>query len=159
MKIVKLIVWASFLVYLAVVAGLVFFSRYRVGAVADVSIWEYARFQMNIVPFKTILEYIKVYFDGSMSKSIPLSNLIGNLIMFFPWGIYLPLFFKNLKQWKKYILVTVGLLLGIELVQFFARLGSFDIDDLILNLAGAMLGFLLWKTRILQWFEKLYRSW
>lgn len=159
MKIVKLIVWASFLLYLAVVAGLVFFSRYRVGDVADVSIWEYARFQMNIVPFKTILEYIKVYYDGSMSKIVPLRNLIGNLIMFFPWGIYLPLFFKNLKQWKKYILVTVGLLLGIELVQFFARLGSFDIDDLILNLAGAMLGFLMWKTRILQWFEKLYRSW
>jgi glycopeptide antibiotics resistance protein len=46
-----------------------------------------------------------------------------------------------------------------EAVQLFMRLGSFDIDDLILNLAGAMLEFLMWKTRLLQRFEKEYRSW
>lgn len=158
MKIVKLIVWASFLVYLAVVAALVLFSRYRVGF-DDLSIWEYARFHMNIIPFKTILGYIKVYFDGSMSKSIPVRNLVGNLLLFFPWGIYLPLLSQKMKQWKIYMVITVATLLGIELVQFFAKYGSFDIDDLILNLAGAMLGFFMWKTRILKWVERLYRSW
>ena len=153
-RIVKFIVWVSFFVYLAVVAGLVFFSRYRVGFFEDISIWEYARYQMNLVPFKTILEYIKAYYDGSMSKIIPLRNLIGNLIMFFPWGIYLPLLFEKTKHWKKYMVITVGMLLGVELVQFFGRLGSFDIDDFLLNLAGAMLGFCIWKTKILQWLEK-----
>ncbi|MBR6643930.1 MAG: VanZ family protein [Lachnospiraceae bacterium] len=154
-KTVKFVVWTSFFVYLAVVAGLVFFSRYRVGFFEDISIWEYARYQMNLVPFKTILEYIKAYYDGSMSKIVPLRNLIGNLIMFFPWGIYLPLLFDKMKHWKKYIIVTIATLFGIELVQFFGRLGSFDIDDLILNLIGAMLGFCVWKTKLFRWLERM----
>lgn len=154
-KIVKFLVWASFFVYLAVVAGLVFFQRYRVGLMEDVSLWEYARYQMNLVPFKTISGYIKAYYDGSMSKIIPLRNLVGNLIMFFPWGIYLPLLFEKTGRWRKYVVITVAILLGVELVQFFGRLGSFDVDDLVLNLTGAMLGFCVWKTKILRWLERL----
>ena len=113
---------------------------------------------MNLIPFKTIAGYSKAIFDGSMNLDIPVINLLGNLLMCFPWGIYLPLLCEKMKHWKKYLVVTIVFLLGIELVQFFTRRGSFDIDDLILNLAGAMLGFLMWKTRILQWFERLYRS-
>lgn len=143
-KLATFIIWASFFVYLAVVADLVFF-RYRIGFGADVSIWKYARYQMNLVPFKTIFGYIKAIFTGSMNLNIPVTNLLGNLLMFFPWGIYLPLFFKNLKVWKKYLVVTIVVLLGVELAQFFTMLGSFDIDDLILNLTGAMLGFFCGK--------------
>lgn len=153
-RIVKFIVGASFFLYLAVVAGLVFFRRYRAGFFGDVSIWEYARYQMNLVPFKTILGYIRAYYNGSMSKIIPLRNLIGNLVMFFPWGIYLPLLFEKTRYWKKYLVITIIVLFGIEVVQFFGRLGSFDIDDLILNLVGAMIGFMLYKTKLLRWLEK-----
>ena len=64
------------------------------------------------------------------------------------------LLFEKTKHWKKYTVITVGMLLGIELVQFFGRLGSFDIDDFLLNLAGAMLGFCIWKTKIFQWLDK-----
>ena len=156
-RILKMIVWVSFTFYLLAVFYLVFF-RYHRGFISELSLWEYVRFQMNLVPFKTIVGYIKAIVDESMNLNIPVTNLLGNLLMFFLWGIYLPLFFENLKRWKAYVPVTIGLLLGIELVQFFTRRGSFDIDDLILNLAGAMLGFLMWKTRIFQWFEKLYRS-
>ena len=155
-RILKMIVWASFAFYLLVVFYLVFF-RYHRGFISELSLWEYARFQMNLIPFKTIAGYSKAIFDGSMNLDIPVTNLLGNLLMCFPWGIYLPLLCEKMKHWKKYLAVTIVFLLGIELVQFFTRRGSFDIDDLILNLAGAMLGFLMWKTRILLWFEKLYR--
>ena len=117
---------------------------------------EYARFHMNLIPFRTIGEYIRAIFDGSMNLSIPIQNLFGNLLLFFPLGIYLPLFFKKLKSWKKYMVTIFIILLGIELVQIFTRRGSFDVDDLILNVSGAMIGCLLWKTRILQWLEKVY---
>lgn len=153
-KIVKILVWASFFGYLTAVAGLVFFRRYRVGLTEDISLWEYARYQMNLVPFKTILEYIRAYYDGSMSKIIPLRNLIGNLIMFFPWGIYLPLLLEKTRRWNKCVVITVAMLLGVELVQFLGRLGSFDIDDLILNLTGALMGFMLYKTKIFFRLEK-----
>ena len=53
-RIVKFIVWASFFVYLAVVAGLVFFSRYRVGFIEDVSIWEYLCFLKRLSTGKNI---------------------------------------------------------------------------------------------------------
>lgn len=157
-KIIKYLTWTSFGVYILAIAYLVFF-RYRRGFVSELSIWDYARFQMNLVPFRTITEYIKAIVDDSMNLDIPVTNLFGNLLMFFPWGMYLPLFWKRFKQWKRYLAVTLITLLVTEAVQLFMRLGSFDIDDLILNLAGAMLGFLMWKTRLLQWFEKEYRSW
>lgn len=157
-RILKFLVCGSFAIYSMVVIHIVFFW-YRSGAWSNMSMVQYALFQMNLVPFKTISGYVKVIFDGSMNLSIPIQNLGGNLFMFFPLGIYLPLFVEKKKVWKKYLGTVLLFLLGIELVQFVTRRGSFDVDDLILNLAGAMLGFLMWKTRLLQWFEKEYRSW
>jgi glycopeptide antibiotics resistance protein len=42
------------------------------------------------------------------------------------------------------------LLLSVELIQLITRRGSFDIDDLILNMFGALVGFIAWKTKLVQ---------
>lgn len=107
---------------------------------------EYALFQMNLIPFKTIAEYISAIFTGSMNLDIPIKNLVGNLLMFAPMGIFLPVLFAKIKSWKKYCTVVVAILLGIEVIQFLTKRGSFDVDDLILNMTGALLGFWAWSV-------------
>ena len=150
-KAFKIFVAGTFVVYVLVLFRLVFMGSR--GFWRDMSIWEYAMARMNLVPFKTITGYIKAIINNSMNLSIPLMNLFGNLLMFLPMGMYLPLLFKKLDSWKKYLIAIIAMLLGVELVQLLTKLGSFDIDDLILNMSGAVIGFALWKTTLVQWLK------
>ena len=70
-----------------------------------------------------------------------LLNLIGNVTMFIPLGIVWPAVFKSLNTHKKVIMAGLGVSLCIEILQlpFYGR--SSDIDDLILNSAGYIIGY------------------
>ena len=73
-----------------------------------------------------------------------LVNLIGNTAMFVPLGIVWPAVFKKLDSHLKVILAGVGVSLAIEILQlpFYSR--ASDIDDLILNSAGFVMGYGIW---------------
>lgn len=137
------IIKASILVYVLVLIYLLYGGNR--GIWSNMSTIEYALFQMNLIPFKTIGEYIVAIFDGSINLYIPVTNLVGNLFMFFPMGMYVPLFFEKVNSLKKYTITMSVILLIIELTQFISRRGSFDIDDFILNMTGAIIGFGIWK--------------
>lgn len=83
-----------------------------------------------------------------MNRDIPIKNLLGNFVLFLPMGIFLPILFKRLSIFKKYIITIILVLLLIEIIQVITRLGSFDIDDLLLNLLGAILGFSIYKLLV-----------
>jgi glycopeptide antibiotics resistance protein len=70
-----------------------------------------------------------------------LLNLIGNTAMFIPLGIVWPAVFKKLNTHRKVITAGAGVSLIIELIQlpFYNR--ATDIDDLILNSAGFIIGY------------------
>ena len=106
---------------------------------------EYLRAFTNFVPFETISLYVSALFSGRMNIDIPIKNLAGNLLMFLPLGFYLPYFAKKIMGIGKFILFSVAILLLIEAIQLLTMTGSFDIDDLILNLAGAIVGFFIFK--------------
>lgn len=144
----KIVFKSIFAMYLAVLLYLLF-GGYR-GGWSNMSIAEYALLQMNLIPFKTISEYIMAIFTGSMNLSIPVMNLLGNLLMFMPMGFFAPLFLRRIKNWNSYILFIIGTLLNIEFLQFITKRGSFDVDDLILNFIGAVLGYILWNTKLVQ---------
>lgn len=95
----------------------------------------------NLVPFKTITLYI------SRQDRVTIVNLLGNLVAFAPMGIFLPLLFKKQNKLKNFILTNIAIILTIESLQFLSLSGSFDIDDLILNLLGALLIYRLYKIR------------
>ena len=139
----------SLVLYLSILF-LLLFVRYRGSWWMDVTPFEYAKMHMNLIPFKTIGGYVAAIFDGSMNLNIPLENLLGNLFLFFPLGIYLPLFGKREDTLKNFLCSTVSVIFIIEFAQFLTKRGSFDIDDFILNLAGALLGYLIWRSRIVQ---------
>ena len=89
--------------------------------------------QINPVPLVYLLDYLIV--------GEAVLNVVGNTAMFVPVGIIWPAVFKKLDSHKKVIVAGVGFSLSIEILQlpFFDRVT--DIDDLILNSAGFLIGY------------------
>ncbi|MCM3708886.1 VanZ family protein [Cytobacillus firmus] len=84
--------------------------------------------------------------NGSMNLIIPIKNLAGNVSAFLPMGIFLPYFFKVLNRLKSFTISMTAMILSVEIIQLVTRRGSLDIDDFILNMIGALIGFGLWKA-------------
>lgn len=101
---------------------------------------------LNVVPIKhTALSYR--WLDHSSFKDLFnfYSNLIGNILLFIP----LPLILASVlhvASIRKIMLVAVSISLFIEAVQYIFKLGVADIDDILLNVAGAVVGVLLMKA-------------
>lgn len=143
-RIFRILLSITFILYLAAVSYLLFFGTRGISW-SGMNLFEYIKTSSNFIPFKTINFYLSSILNSSINKSIPLKNLVGNLILFIPMGIYLPYFLKKLNRVWAFIIVLILLLFLIELTQVVTRRGSFDIDDFILNMLGSMLGFGLWK--------------
>lgn len=106
----------------------------------------------NFIPFKTIHFYL---FLANINLNIRIENLVGNIIGFGPFGFLFPLLIKNFRNFKVIILLTFCLSLTYEILQLLFDLGSFDVDDLILNTTSGFLGYLLFKlTRLFLIFKK-----
>ena len=92
--------------------------------------------EYNIVPIKATLQMIR-----GLSPLRLIENLAGNIILFIPFGILLPLAFKI--EWKT---IFLGCLVScfIEAVQFAFAMGAADVDDIILNTLGAVIGYLIY---------------
>ena len=70
-------------------------------------------------------------------------NLAGNVVMFVPLGALLPAANGKLRKFFRTFFACAGLILVVEVLQLFTLLGSFDVDDIILNLSGMLVGFIL----------------
>lgn len=92
----------------------------------------------NLVPFRTIFSYAKVVKQG-----YAFANLFGNIFTFLPFGFLLPLVYEKINKFWMIVLHALWLSLGIEIFQLVTQFGVFDIDDMILNTLGAILGYFL----------------
>ncbi len=91
----------------------------------------------NLIPLKTIFINIQ-----SLSGWHDLSNLVGNIVAFIPFGMFLLLLFKNKRiSFIGVLALSLSLSLYLECLQVVFSLGIFDVDDLILNTFGGLLGF------------------
>ena len=97
----------------------------------------------NIVPFKNTIEYI----TGSdrFNLDIIINNTLGNILIFLPLGIFLPLLFKKYNRFTKVIVASTVISFSIEIFQLVLKIGQFDIDDVILNTVGSIIGFFFIK--------------
>jgi glycopeptide antibiotics resistance protein len=111
--------------------------------------------RLNMVPvLNTATYYINALHDHDDNALLhALENIIGNLILLIPLGILLPCIFRSARSFKSVLTTCLICSSSIELIQFFLRqIGTFrtvDIDDLILNTIGGMLGWLIY-TKIIQ---------
>ena len=90
-------------------------------------------FRTNLVPFVNLGDY--------EIKSEMLLNLIGNCAMFIPTGIIVPLLYPRLKSFKKTVLTGFLISLTIDIIQLPFAVRCSDVDDLILNTAGCIIGY------------------
>lgn len=107
----------------------------------------HAESAVNLVPFKTIRNYwlmVEQYGIGG-GQRIWWQNLAGNLVLFLPMGCLLPLLFPRFRSFFRTVLFTALLVICVEALQLLTFTGSCDIDDLILNLTGCVLGYLFYK--------------
>lgn len=98
--------------------------------------------QANFIPFKTILPYLLGY-KGWIIAGI---NLVGNVGLLVPIGFIAPFIFRNM-TWKQSLILAVVSGLAIEGMQVLFQVGIFDIDDVILNALGVIIGY--WVCKVL----------
>lgn len=77
------------------------------------------------------------------SQPDSLFNIIGNIVMFLPFGVFAALLWRG-SGWKRALALGLGITCGIECWQLFVG-RYFDIDDIILNTLGVFCGYLLWR--------------
>jgi len=94
----------------------------------------------NTKPFSTIRLF---YNSRRMNTEYKTNNLLGNFIGFLPLGLLLPIIIPWFRNGFKIMFSGFLISLGYETIQLLTGLGVFDIDDLILNTAGAFAGILL----------------
>jgi glycopeptide antibiotics resistance protein len=92
--------------------------------------------EANFWPFRTILAYL----GGEPMSLIALLNLVGNVALFVPIGFLVPFVYRGVR-WRTSLVLAVGAGLVIEGMQVVLGVGIFDIDDVILNSLGVMVGY------------------
>lgn len=105
-------------------------------------------YSYNLVPFYTIKKYI-IHYDH-FNFDIWFKNLFGNIVLFMPIGLFLPLLNKKYSRGLVLTAASIMLITIVEMTQMLTRVGSFDIDDIILNTFGALLGLLSMKLLVRQ---------
>ena len=92
---------------------------------------------VNLIPFKTIVEYIR---RSNTIVGISLTNVLGNILLFVPMGILLPIVFRYCHKLLNSLIIGAVISIMIETLQFFLGRNA-DIDDVLLNIAGTIVGF------------------
>ncbi|MFN6374623.1 MAG: VanZ family protein [Chitinophagia bacterium] len=94
----------------------------------------------NLIPFQTI----GAYFDGHKGFLIASINLLGNVLLLVPLGFLFP-FVLSIFNWPVILFLSIFSGLAIEILQLILKVGIFDIDDVILNALGVILGFIFFN--------------
>ena len=139
--------WVLFGVYCTVLFFILFVrERFDIGH----PYWEQVRMSVDLVPFRTICGNISCMIQGTNKYMIRHSaiELLGNIALFMPYGFCAPRLFGRSRRFGTFILLSLGILLCVETIQVLTLRGSFDIDDIILNMSGAVIGFSLPKKRV-----------
>lgn len=147
----RLLVLALYIPYLFVLLKVILF---KFGSVDILFLWQQRQStlenpayiqnrleQANFIPFSSIQQNIH-----RLHNPHDLINLIGNIAIFIPNGILICLLAKNKCIWV--FISSFALSLGLECSQIIFSMGSFDVDDLILNTSGGILGY--WALQVVK---------
>lgn len=122
-----------FAVYVLLVIYFLFFAEMTGRTISD------RTYHYNLILFKEIKRFI-VYHE-QLGWFAVLANLLGNILIFVPFGMMIPFLTKHFKKFWSVVLLTFELSFIVELVQLVTKVGSCDVDDILLNTIGGMFGF------------------
>lgn len=136
--------YVLFLLYCGLMLWLLLARRPNVAGV-PFSVYFHTHF--NPVPLRTIRRFSRLLKPPVRPYllRIAIRNLLGNIVLFIPLGYFLPAVSASLRKFYLTFLSVVIIITTIELAQLFFMVGTCDIDDLILNLLGASLGYGLFR--------------
>jgi len=121
---------------LAVLIRFVFYPFFKVNGQAQPLVIDPDKLfppRINCIPFRNIIDY--------EIRREAVINIIGNICLFIPTGILLPILYRRLDSFRKVLSAGAGLSLVIEIIQLLLPNSVTDIDDLILNTAGVAIGY------------------
>lgn len=142
----RIVAWFLFLVYFTVLFYFLFFSESLGRGFSE------REYQYNLVPLKEIGRFLK--YAHILGKKAVWLNLAGNVIAFMPFGFFLPVFSRRCKEIWYVLLYSFELSLLVETIQLVTKVGSFDVDDLLLNTIGGVCGYLVYGS-----LQKIRRKW
>ncbi len=126
------VVWTVFVLYLVLLLKLLLLSR-PLGS----------EHSLNLIPFATISNY--VFSPSAVVKRFAVVNVIGNIVAFVPLGAFLPLVGRRTGIWAN-LLVVACASVAVEIVQGVFGLGASDVDDVLLNTLGGLIGILFFTV-------------
>ena len=88
---------------------------------------------INLIPFRSISPYLK-----NITEPYAFKNIIANILVFIPLGFFVSN--KNSKNVFKILVICISVILSIECIQLLFKIGFFDVDDIILNFIGSLIG-------------------
>ena len=125
-----------FAIYIIFLVYFLFFSEEYGRAAEAQRVYRY-----NLIPFVEIRRFW--VYRKQLGFLAVFTNLFGNVIGFLPFGFILPVILERMRSGWLIILAGFGLSVTVEVIQLITKVGCFDVDDMILNTAGAALGYLL----------------
>ena len=136
-----------FVLYIGFIIYFLLFSEwYGRGAMQE--------YRYNLVLFKEIKRFW-VYRE-QLGWYAVFTNLFGNVLIFVPFGFFLPMASKyKYRSFLSAVFYSFALSLCVETFQLLTKVGSFDVDDMLLNTIGGALGCLIfyWMNRVRRNYE------
>lgn len=97
-------------------------------------------YRYNLELFREIKRFI-IYRDQLGAFAV-FANLAGNILIFVPYGFFISMASRS-RGFFKTLFFSMGLSLCVEITQLFSRVGSFDVDDILLNTVGGVVGHII----------------
>ena len=141
--------WILFILYLIMLLNMTLFDSYfgRINGsnylLDSFNIYDRFMSSANLIPFRTIRNFIIAVSNGNLSLYVFIYNIFGNLLAFMPLALFLPKLIPFVNKWYKYFLIVSSFIIFIEGMQFVLDVGSLDIDDYILNIVGSMICYFI----------------
>lgn len=138
------------LVFLFYVIGLIWLLFITVGSTERSTYFN--KREIHLIPFKNTYTSFKSL--NNIAATVPadqvphyqylfIRNIIGNILLLVPWGYMLPLLIQKRNSFKVVVISAIVFCFFIEGTQYVLTIGVFDIDDVIYNTSGAIIGFYL----------------
>ena len=132
---IRVISWILFVIYIGLLIYFLFLSEEYGRTSFDQRMYRY-----NLTPFQEIKRFW--IYRHRVGFWVSFLNLAGNVIGFLPFGFFLPILSRRLRNGVLVTMSGFGLSLLVESIQLIFKVGCFDVDDLILNTLGVLFGYL-----------------
>ncbi len=99
-------------------------------------------YRYNLELFREIKRFIT--YREQLGMFAVSANLAGNILIFVPYGFFISMASKS-RGFFKTLFFSMGLSLCVEIAQLFTRVGSFDVDDILLNTIGGVIGYIIFS--------------